>query len=229
MIKVLLVGGDVTRHISMLIAEFTIDHPVLREALRRVRDIEVVWEETYETETGLTKMLAWITSADFEGVEAAITDDSAMADFTMLAEVGDRRLYRLTFDDPGRDANLMPVLMDVGGVLQEAIGTNEGWWCRVRFPDRESLEQVYQFCGDNDISFSFDRMYEETDWGVGKGPKLTAAQREILLEALDSGYLSIPREVSLAELSGRLDISENAASERFRRAVRSLVEESVTD
>jgi hypothetical protein len=47
---------------------------------------------------------------------------------------------------------------------------------------------------------------------------LTPAQREALAMAVDRGYFSSPREVSLSELATELSISKQAVSQRIRRA-----------
>lgn len=121
----------------------------------------------------------------------------------------------------------MPEYMDVGAVMETAVGTNDGWALRVRFPTREALGHVYQFCRDHDIPVRIDAVYDQQGSTRRGAPSLTEAQRRILVEAIECGYLTIPRESSLAELSDRLGISESAASERFRRAVRNLVEQTV--
>lgn len=211
----------------MIIVEFTIDHPVLLEPLNRVPGVEVVWEETYDRPEGPAQMIVWIDSDDFAAIDAAVDDDPSVENPTVLTEVDGRRLYRVDFTGLGRETNLMPQLIDAGSVLQKAVGTNDGWQCRGRFPDRDAVEQIHRFCREHDIEFSFDRIYEQADREAENGPALSDAQRETLIEAVDSGYLAIPRECSLAELGERLDVSESAASERFRRAVRNLVERTV--
>lgn len=211
----------------MIIAEFTLDHPILRETLRHVPDIEVTWEHSYRTSADRMQIIAWMEASDFETVEAAMSDDTSVANPTMLTEVGERRLYRVDVIGDGREVSIMPLLVDVGGVQLELTATQDGWRNRVRFPDREGFERVYRFCRDHDIDFTFHQLYETTDrFGVDAG-ELTESQYETLVEAVDSGYLEIPRRCSLAELGERLGVSESAASERFRRAVKKLIEQTV--
>ena len=56
---------------------------------------------------------------------------------------------------------------------------------------------------------------------------ITEDQRELLVGAVDEGYLDIPRACSLEELGREFDISSNAASERFRRGASSLIENTI--
>ena len=54
------------------------------------------------------------------------------------------------------------------------------------------------------------------------------ADAGILVAAVDEGYLDIPRSCSLAELGTQFDISSNAASERFRRGSKTLIENTLS-
>jgi len=210
----------------MLIAEFTIDHPVLLESLRRIPGIEIEWEETYERPDRPTQMLFWVDSEDFDAVEEALADDPAVTNPTVLAEVDDRRFYVVDFTALGNETNLMPEFIEVGSVLMRAIGTNDDWRLRARFPDQSAFEHVYRFCVDHDIDVAINRLFEETvrDEVV---VSVTEAQRETLIEAVKSGYLDVPRNCSQAQLADRLGISDSATSERFRRGVKRLIKQTI--
>ncbi|MFC7096703.1 helix-turn-helix domain-containing protein [Halobaculum marinum] len=212
----------------MLIAVFTIQHPVLGGALRAVPSAEASWEETYSSDDVLTQMLFWVTceeASDFDAFEEAVGETSAVRNLVEFAEVDDRRLYRVDFTEEGRRTNLMSEFIGVGAVLQSATGTADGWRCRVRFPDREGYRRLFEVCEAHDIPFRFERIYEQTSVDADGGSTLTDPQRETLLAAVESGYLDIPRAVSLAELGERLGVSQRSASERFRRGVKKLIRE----
>jgi hypothetical protein len=211
----------------MLLAELTLQHPILLETLGRVPDIEVVWQETHRHEDRPTQMLCWVLADDFDAVDDAMSADPSVHDSTVIAALDGRRLYRVAFTDLSAAVDVVPQLVAVGAVIDEAVGTGEGWWLRLQFPDREAVESVYEFCRDHDIPVTVERLYEQTDWEMQRVPTLTDSQREILLAALESGSLEIPRRCSLAELAAELGIYESAASERFRRGVRGLVEQTL--
>lgn len=208
----------------MILAEYTLDHPILRETLRSGRADEVVWESSHTGPDGEQRFIAWVESDDFGAFESAAGEDPTVRNPTVLTEAGGRRLYRFELAGAGEVTSLMPVLMGVGGVHQHLVGTAEGWRNRTRFPDRAAFERVYRFCRDNDIGFRFERIWEHGAGGEAVGGRLTDGQREILRAAVECGYLDVPRGCSLAELGERVGISESAASERFRRAAKALVE-----
>lgn len=212
---------------TLVIAEYTLNHPILRETLQLVPGIELTWEDSYTDLNGRMWVIAWIDCEDFDALDAAIVDDPTVAEPTLLAEASGRRLYRLELVDRGAEASIMPVVVEVGGVHLELAATSEGWRNRTRYPSREAFEQVYRFCLDHDIGFEFHRLYERSELFSPDTPDLSDAQCETLIEAVDSGYLDIPRGSSLEVLGDRLGISESAASERFRRGVKTLVEETI--
>jgi predicted DNA binding protein len=213
----------------MIIAEYTLNHPVLRQALKRVPDLEIEWENSYASSEGQIQMIVWVESGDYEAFDTAVDEDPTVDDPVVLTETIDRRLYRFDLVETGATTSIMPVLTEVGGVQRSITATSEGWLNRTQFPSREAFERVYQFCRDNEIGFKFNRIYERSE-GLGPStPALTDAQIETLIEAVDSGYLDIPRKSSLAELGQRLEISESAASERFRRGVKNLIQETVSE
>ena len=205
----------------MILAEFVVDSPILSEVLRQVPASELRWEETCAQPEGPTQMLVWITSDDFEAVNAAIGDDDSVSNPSILVDLGERRLYRVDLTEVGRVADLLPEFMQVGGVLEEAVGTEYGWWCRARLPDRSAYQHIYRFCRDREIAFEFRRLFESTPEGHGGSPMLsmlTEGQREALVTACEEGYFDIPRQVTLTELADRLGISDTAVSQRLRRA-----------
>jgi predicted DNA binding protein len=56
---------------------------------------------------------------------------------------------------------------------------------------------------------------------------LTAPQRQALLLAAEYGYYDVPRNGTLTDIAGELDISEQAASQRLRRGTRALLESTI--
>ena len=205
----------------MIVAEFVVDHPFLGEARDRVPDIEAQWETAYSRQDGPTQVLVWITSDDFDAIEAAIDADPLVGDPMTLVDQGARRLYRVNCTEAGCATDPLPVLVEVGGVLDEAIGTDDGWWCRVRFPDRAAYRHVRQFCQDHGIEVEFGRLVESTAEDPEGEPMLsmlTEAQREALVVAWQRGYFEVPRRITLGELANELGISDTAVSQRLRRA-----------
>lgn len=63
---------------------------------------------THDQPDGPTQMTVWIESDDFEAVEAALKTNPTTKNPTVLAVLGERRLYRVDFTDLGRETDIFP-------------------------------------------------------------------------------------------------------------------------
>lgn len=210
----------------MIIVEGRIDSPILREALAAVDDLTVVHEEQYTVDGGI-RYFFWAEGGDFAAFDDALAEDPTVARPTVLAETGDRRLYRVEFTQAGREVATFPTWGEFGLVMLDSRGTQDGWLVRMRFPDREALRGFLEVCRERDLSVAIDAVYGATDATGEVGVDLTPDQREALTTALEAGYFEIPRGATLAEVADLLGISPQATSERLRRGMAALVEATI--
>lgn len=214
----------------MLFAALSIDYPILRETLSHAPDATVTWEQSDLTEDGDHRMLVWVDCDDFDAFDAGLEADPTVAGPSRTVEFDDRRLYQLELTPEGHRASVYPLVIDEAGVLREVTATHEGWFFRVAFPTDEALERFHAFFVEHDLAVEI-RQLSEAGGADGESAArrfgLTDRQRETLVAAVDRGYFDIPRSCSLSELADRLGISQNAASERVRRGVKTLVENTV--
>ncbi|WP_117591052.1 helix-turn-helix domain-containing protein [Haloprofundus halophilus] len=212
----------------MIVVEFTLDHPILRRALQREPGTKIVWERSDAVDGDRVRLLVWAESDEFETFERAAEEDPTVESLSVVATAGSRRLYQTELRGEGLATSIYPLVVEEGGVIHELTATHDGWQFRAEFPDRESFARCHAFCRERDVDFEFHRLFEERETASVDEYGLTDEQRETLLAAVSSGYLEIPREQSLSELADELGISGNAASERFRRAVKTLVENALS-
>lgn len=158
---------------------------------------------------------------DFQAFERAMADDETVASFERYTTFDESVLYRLQVSE-ATELVIYPVWVEVGATTLEAWWDGE-WWCiRVRYPDRDALTALRDWCRENDIEFELEAVYEETR--LAKAGVLTPPQREALAVAVGLGYFEVPRQVSLSDVAAELGVSSQAASERLRRAHGRLVE-----
>ncbi|WP_224335933.1 helix-turn-helix domain-containing protein [Haloprofundus halobius] len=211
----------------MIVVEFTLDHSILREALQRAPGTKIVWERSNAVDGDRVRILVWVESDEFEAFERAAEEDPTVRSLSTVVATDSRRLYQTELRGEGLETSIYPLVVEEGGVIHDLTATHEGWQFRAEFPGRESFARCHAFCRERDVDFEFHRLFEEREESTVEEYGLTTAQRETLLAAVTGGYLEIPREQSLAELADELGISGNAASERFRRAVKTLVENAL--
>ena len=139
---------------------------------------------------------------------------------TSVAEMDvfeDRILFRLEWD-ASQDRLFQCILNNQGQILS-ATGTPEGWHFELRFPNREAMSQYQTCCEDAHISSELIRVYNPTNPGAGPWYGLSEPQREALMLAVQMGYYDIPRGCTTEELADELGISDQAVTERLRRAI----------
>jgi predicted DNA binding protein len=210
-----------------IIAEIRARSPdlALTDALDAVPEMGLEVVNELGTDEGGHYLFFWARGGDVGSFETAMAGDPTVATADRYTELADRVLYRIQLSDAAR------VVLYEGWVAAGADYTeawyDDGWWrARMRFPDREALAQFERWCTDRGVRFELDSVYTDHP-REDRVPVLTDAQQEVLGVALAEGYFEVPREASMADIAARLDVSEQAVSERLRRGHRRLVAEHV--
>lgn len=205
-----------------LIAAFTVPSSgfVFGDVFRDVPNTSIELERIVPATDDLMPYF-WLRSDDHDAVERTIRDHPAVSSVMQLDRVDDYVLYRTQWDGDVHD--LIHGIAESGGAILEAY-SDDRWFFRLQFPNHDALAQFYNFCTDNDISITLDRVYTLAEH-VEKGRQLglTPEQREALVLALDRGYFDTPSETSLAELGAAFDISQQAMSKRVRAGTKQVL------
>lgn len=206
----------------MRIVEFRVDHPILREALLRVPELDLQWVQSdiRDDGDGRLRLLVWASGDDYAAFDAALEDDPSVATVRRTVDVGGRRLYQLDVVAPDSTASLYPVIVDEGAVIRSIRGSAGGWEFRLAFPSDAAVTRFFDFCGDHDVPFTIHRTFEETN---DRPHGLTEVQNRTLQKALEAGYFDVPRRASLIDIADDLGLSDTAVSQRLRRGLRTLV------
>jgi predicted DNA binding protein len=85
---------------------------------------------------------------------------------------------------------------------------------------------THDFCDEHGLNFEVSSIRELDSEPAGRYG-LTTQQYEVLATAASQGYFEVPRAVTLEELAEEFDVSHQAVSERLRRAVNALVEDTL--
>jgi len=211
-----------------LIAEFSLRSSdlVLSAALDAAPDVTVELDTQMASGMGAPTFVFWAFGGDVEALEAGLDRDPSVRSTTCVERRDGKRLYRTRLDDD-EVLSVYPVYQRLGAAPMDATGTADGWQRRVRFPDRDAVVEMRQFCTDNDVSFRLHRLYTPSDSEVVDEFGLSSEQRRALVAAERAGYFDVPRQISLDELGDELDVSGQSASERLRRGVSELVTHTV--
>jgi len=201
-----------------------VEHPdlALADTIRSLSDATLGVVSDAGTDPQHDAYFFRIEGADPEAATAALADDHTVAEFEPVVTTGDRGTYRVEYSD---DAKLVtPVVNEAGGLTLESESHEDGWLLHLELPDHEALDELDEYARAEGIELDVRELQqaERTDDRTEFG--LTEPQVEALVAAFEHGYYEEPREISLAELSSLLGISQTAVSGRLRRGSEHLVE-----
>ncbi len=153
--------------------------------------------------------------------EASVSGHTAVTDIQVVSTHDGEVLYALDWDIA--DDTFFEGLVEARANLLKARGVADRWTFELRFGSHDSLSAFQEHCIEHRIPIDVRQLYNPTKPDVGPWFGLTPAQRTALTRAVEDGYYSIPRDVSTKALAAGFDISDQAMTERLRRAVQNLV------
>lgn len=206
-----------------IVAEFTIgsDEFLLGQLIAAHPNLTVELERVVPAERRVMPYV-WGHGEDLPAFEAALESDPHVDSVTVLDRLPDSALYKIEWNEPAEQ--LVHGITRTDATILEAHGDDE-WLFRIRFDSHEGLAAFHEYCTDHGIEYHLDRVYTLSDRSeASERFGLTEVQYDTLVAAVRRGYFEIPRQVSLADLAEEFDVSEQAVSERVRRATNRVLE-----
>lgn len=208
-----------------VIAEFRLasEDIALLEALETVPKMVLNIEQTIAEDPDQPVLFAWAHGDDFEQFERALNEDDRIAEHEIVESLRGERLYRIRIS-PSTDVGFYRLDVEVGTSRLDVSITADGVELRMRFPDQQSLQEYFDRCRSQGIAVSLHRLYHDQTGDQNDNQySLSEKQRETLELAHRKGFFEVPRRTSLATIAEELDVSEQAVSERIRRATATLI------
>jgi len=205
-----------------VIAEFRV--PSSDFELGRILDVEGITSIELENLVPIgeaTVPLFWIHNSTRHSFLESVQRHPAVTSAAEVDVFDDRALVTLDWD--ANHDHLFEGITESEGQLLSATGTRDSWEFELRFPDHDALSEFRTHCEDAQISLEVQRVYNPTKPDAGPWYGLTELQREAITLAVRMGYYDIPRGCTTKELADELGISDQAVTERLRRAIVSLV------
>ena len=185
-------------------------------------DIEVELDQIVPRGRTEAVPFVWVRTEDFEDFEGAMDDHPRVTAADALGARDGWRLYRIDWTPP---EDLCEAVALADAAIVEGGVDGETLRLRLRFPDDESVTLFGERCAEGGLSMTPVRIFRPGEERRETG--LTDEQRETLLTAFRLGYFDVPRRATLLDIADELGLSDQAVSERIRRGVSCLVEDSV--
>jgi hypothetical protein len=196
----------------------------LARTLEACPDLSVETERIVETGNDTVMPLLWARGTPRSTLEAELDDDPSVNEVTLLDEFDDELLYRMEWIDHVQ--LLIQMLANSSATIMDARGSADRWALRVLYPDREHFARTHEFCAEHGLGFDVQSIRDFDGEPAGRYG-LTAEQYRALAAAARAGYFKVPREAELEDLAEQFDISHQALSERLRRGMCALVEDTL--
>lgn len=205
------------------IVECTLSLRIMEETTHIVPNMVIEFEDLRFPETNSPKFIFWARGNDYERLEAGMKGDSTIESFALLAELDDRRLYRVNFSEKGKRMLVYSPAVEWDIVFLDVTVSHDVSEIRAWVPHRKALNAYRDECNTHNISFRLDKIYQEEFIEASDQYGLTNPQYEALVIAYEQGYFDAERESSLEEIAEDLGISRQALSARLRRGHRQLI------
>lgn len=213
-----------------VIAEFRLSGTdiALIQALETVPNMVLNVEQTIAEDPDQPVLFIWAHGDDFERFEGALDDDETVAEREIVESMCEERLYRIKISS-ATGVGFYRHDVEVGTSRLDVSATHEGVEMRTRFPDQQALQEYFDRCREQGIEVALQRLYQDqTGNQSGTQYSLSAKQRQTLELAYNMGFFDIPRRASQSDVAAALDISEQAVSERIRRATATLISNTLS-
>jgi len=156
-----------------------------------------------------------------DSFEASVREHPAVLEVHVVSTHDEETLYALDWEHT--DDAFLGLVEQLDGHVLEATGDSAQWNFQLRFPTHEALSTFQEDCFEKEIQLDVERIYNPTVPDAGPWYGLTTAQRETLTAAVETGYYSLPRQSSTEDLATQFDVSDQAITERLRRAIETIV------
>ena len=205
-----------------IVAEYRVDRPEYMVALDEHPEIRLVIEVIAARDPETVLVTFWAYGDEFDGFEARLGNTGSIDGIETLSDgANGRKCYQLRLSAAELD---YWAWAEHGGVLLDCTLDREGMTMRMRFPDRDGLIAYRERCEREGSSFRLVALRCTNTGPETTNGRLTSAQRTLLAAAVEGGYFEIPREITMAEIAEQLGISDQAASERLRRGLSTVLE-----
>lgn len=209
--------------------EFHHRSEIFHQTLRETDGVEVMVRNLATAPETPLRLIAAVTGDGCDVFHSQVAEDPSVAELKLLEDGDLRRLYWMQAVPGTIDQRAYEAAVDAGGVYLQSRWAGDGWYTTMNYPDQDSFDEYQRRIDEAGMEI------EPTVVRVGRylisggAVDLTEKQEAVLLEAVEGGYFEVPRGSTLGDIGARLGISEQAASERLRRAMASLARAAVTN
>lgn len=169
---------------------------------------------------GATTPTVWISNGEHESLEERIGTHPTVGMVEQIEHLNERSLYALEWSL--EYDHLFRHFRDENVHIVAATGSANAWEFTLRFQTHQSLSTFQDYCETIQVDINVLGVYNIPEQQPDEAFGITQPQQEALMLAVREGYYDLPRGCSTDELADQLGISDQAVTERLRRAIATL-------
>lgn len=187
-------------------------------------DVELEFEPFVPVGDG-SRALLHVTGGDRDEVRELLGRVEAVESHSVLESSSEHHLVRVVWCDS--PTGVFDCVRCSDATLLSVVATGEEWRLQVQFEEQGDVSRFQTCCRESEVSMRLLRLDRNgvPDSSLPLQPK----QRQTLELALELGYFDIPREKTLQDLAEELGISDQSVSERLRRGLSTILEETLSE
>ncbi|WP_070364486.1 helix-turn-helix domain-containing protein [Halodesulfurarchaeum formicicum] len=157
--------------------------------------------------------------------EASLRDQGPVADIWVVSEHAAMALYALNWARSGD--RFLDTVNQFDGEVLDSERRGSVWDFEIQFESHENLTDFRAACQETGLPIEITRLFNPTRPDAGPWYGLTGPQRTALDRAVEAGYYEIPRQITTKALAAEFGVSDQAMTERLRRAIGNLVTNTI--
>lgn len=162
---------------------------------------------------------------DFAAFEQSMAGDHTAQNISTLEASDSVRMYRLEVTVP--EKVVVPKATELGIRVMNVEDGDAGWIVDAYAPTTDAIREFKRYCENDGVEVTVNHLYRRFGGERPNEYGLTDEQSEVLQASYRMGYFREPRTVSLQDVADELGISSSAASGRLRRAITTLLGNTV--
>ncbi|WP_149783724.1 helix-turn-helix domain-containing protein [Halorubrum aquaticum] len=210
--------------VTLLSAALPQEKFVLTETLSSVPNASFEVEGVVETCETSVMPLIWASAGDHDHLDTALLDDPTTEEVELLSDQADQWLYRMKWVNDVQ--GLLETLVTNQATILTATTSDGRWVVRLMFPTHDGVSETMAHCKEHDIDLEMIAIREMSGQPAGRYG-LTDPQFVALTTAWKQGFYTVPRGVELVDVAADLGVSHQALSERLRRGIDALVQDTL--
>lgn len=138
------------------------------ETATMMPDLHIAIERFVAQSTKSAVAFMWVSTNDFDAFEMAAAEDPSVDGFSTLAEIDEKRFYRMQWGADIED--VLQCLHETNGTVATATlsASSTSWEVQLICPDRDSVSEIYEYGTEKGLSLMVDSLYEVSDEEVAQ-------------------------------------------------------------